>query len=277
MTTPAALVSRIGDIADQLHDSPDLTPRPELNALFSELVGLSLGLRGRAASDVLDGLGPKVHQVRRLCSAGESALEQYWADRVATASDPWAELERFPYVDNYRDLTRLEVSALAAVGAVPREVAMVGSGPLPLSGLFLAEEHGADVLLVDRDEECLELGDQLVVALDRGSRFRSLRADATTDRVDLTRYDTVLLAALVGTDDDEKRDCLRRTAAAMRPGAHLVVRSAAGLRELLYPPVDLVGVDQLRPLLEVHPHHDVVNSVVIAEVTSEVTPEVTVT
>lgn len=268
IATPTAdeLVTRIGHIADRLGDTPDLTPRPELNALFSELVGLSLELRGPAATRVLEGLGSRLHQVRRLCSAGESALEQYWARRVAAAADPWAELERFPYVENYRHLTRLEVSALAGVGAVPGRVAMVGSGPLPLSGLFLAEEHDSEVLLIDRDGDCLVLGSQLLDALGLGSRFQELCADPATDDLDLTGCETVLLAALVGADDLEKRDCLRRTAAAMRPGTHLMVRSAAGLRELLYPPVDVAGVEGLRPLLEVHPHNEVVNSVVICEV-----------
>lgn len=266
MTTPHALVTRIGDIADRLNGSADLTPRPELNDLFSELVELSLGLRGSAATEVLDGLGSRVHQVRWLCSAGESALERHWARRIAEAADPWSELDLFPYVGNYRDLTRLEVSSLASVGVVPRRVAMVGSGPLPLSGLFLAEEYDAEVLLVDRDRACLELGSKLLGALGCSAGFQEQWADLTADDIDLTRYDTVLLAALVGADDGEKRNCLMRTAAAMRPGAHLVVRSAAGLRELLYPPVDVVGLEGLRPLVEVHPHNDVVNSVVIAEV-----------
>jgi hypothetical protein len=50
----------------------------------------------------------------------------------------------------------------------------------------------------------------------------------------LTGCDTVVVAALVGHTRDEKRAVLRAVGRALDPGAYLVVRSAHGLRSLLY-------------------------------------------
>lgn len=262
----SALITRIDQLVAQLQQAPDLSPGPETNAIFSELVGLCLGVRGAAATEVLQGLGTSVEEVRRLCTMGESALEQHWSSRIAAADDPHAELKEFTYFDNYRELTRMEVSALYGVGASPRRVAMLGSGPLPLTGLVLASEYGAEVTLVDRDAECLDAGQALVFALGLESQVHSVLAEVPHDALDLTDYDAVLMAAMVGVDAVEKNNCLERIASSMRPGGHLMVRSAAGLRELLYPPADLDDVTGLRPLVEVHPRHEVVNSVVVAEV-----------
>ena len=52
---------------------------------------------------------------------------------------------------------------------------------------------------------------------------------------------------------------------ATRPGTLLLVRSARGLRTLLYPEVDVNRLGGWRPLAVVHPFTEVVNSVIVAE------------
>jgi hypothetical protein len=51
----------------------------------------------------------------------------------------------------------------------------------------------------------------------------------------LQRFDVVCVAALVGMDVDAKKAVLKSVSARMRKGALICVRSAAGLRGLLYP------------------------------------------
>jgi nicotianamine synthase len=51
----------------------------------------------------------------------------------------------------------------------------------------------------------------------------------------LKSFDVVCLAALVGMDAEEKKEILRSLSGRMRKGSLLCVRSAVGLRSLLYP------------------------------------------
>ena len=263
MTSVSDLVHRIDRVAGSLATT-DLRPGPQVDRAFTELVGLSLDLRQPESGAVLAALGSRVDEIRLLCSAGESELESAWADRIVTAADPVAELEKFPYLANYRDLVALEVSVLRGLGARPRTAVMLGSGPLPLTGLLMAAEHGLEVVLVDRDAVCLARGERLVDALGV-SGVTSVLADVETALPPAVgSADLVLQAALVGADHAAKCDVLTRLAATMKVGAHVIARSAAGLRELLYAPADLHGIPGLTMLVEVHPHHDVVNSVLVA-------------
>ncbi|MEU6701864.1 nicotianamine synthase family protein [Pseudonocardia sp. NPDC046786] len=247
----------------------DLRPGPVVDAAFGELVRLCCHPPAGCTGAVLERVAAHVDRLRGLSSAGEGLMEQYWADRIAGAADPAAELERFPYLGNYLDLVRLEIAALAAVGLdLPRRVVVLGSGPLPLTGLVLATRHGAEVLHVDRDPIALEAGTSVAGAV--GARTGSLVADLSSatlsaDLVDeIGRADLVLLGALVGADAAAKEAITTRLAAVAGPGTTLLVRTATGLRTLLYPevhPADLPGLDVL---LEVHPRTDVVNSVLVA-------------
>jgi hypothetical protein len=59
--------------------------------------------------------------------------------------------------------------------------------------------------------------------------------DAESDLEDLQGVDVVYVAALVGSTGQEKRKIFSNVIRRMRPGALLVIRSAKGLRSLLYP------------------------------------------
>lgn len=263
MNSSRALAARIRSVAGTL-GATDLRPSPQVDAAFTELVGLSLGPREAHAAEVLALLGTEVDAIRGLCAAGESEMESAWSDRVCAAADPRADLELFPYLDNYRDLVDLELGVLRGLGVHPGSAIMLGSGPLPLTGLLMAARHGLDVVLVDRDTECLRRGERLVRALGVQG-VRSVLADAEHDLPpEVGEVDLVLQAALVGSHGPAKQAVMARLAAAMKPGAHLLVRSAAGLRELLYAPASVDGVPDLTMLVEVHPHHEVVNSVLVA-------------
>ena len=64
-----------------------------------------------------------------------------WARRIADEPDAGAAaalLKSFPYYANYEELTRLEIGALlSARPELPRKVAFIGAGPLPLTSLQL--------------------------------------------------------------------------------------------------------------------------------------------
>lgn len=246
----------------------DLRPGPVVDATFRRLVRLAVETDDEAARALLD--RPAVRAVgdelRAFSAEGEHQLEVAWADRVAASADPVTEVRCFPFVDNYRQLHAMEQGALErlAGGGVPSDrVAVVGSGPLPLTALLLAA-GGAHVDNLDRDPVALAASRRVVDALGAGGLgFVVADAGGPAD-VDLAPYGLVVLAALAGPTPAEKARVVRHVAASMAPGAVLLARSARGMRTLLYPEVDLGAVTGLDVLGTVHPEGEVVNSVVVA-------------
>jgi len=262
--TPHLLIRRLRSLHDRLDSLDSLAPSPYVDALFANLVQLCCSYRDNAvfgSSDV-HALGPSL---RRLCARGEYELELQWAVRVADAPDPVLELERFPYRANYSKLVALEVHSLLGLGyAEFRNVAFIGSGPLPLSAILLAERGGWAVDNVEREAEAYGLAVKVADRLGLGHALRFHHCDAL-EFAALERFDVIFLAALVGTNRTEKRTLLAHLATRMRPGAVLLVRTADNLRTMLYPRVRLEDLAGFAPKLLLHPLHDVVNSVIIAE------------
>lgn len=60
-------------------------------------------------------------------------------------------------------------------------------------------------------------------------------ADASSPEVDLSSFDVVYLAALVGGCSKDKHDIMAAVVKRMKPGGMVVLRSAHSLRRLLYP------------------------------------------
>lgn len=274
--TPAGgLSDRIVRLYEQLSRFGDLAPAPDVNTLFGELVRICVRADSRAAPLVLADV--RVRRLRpdllRLCSRGESLLEQAWAHRILQAADPWIELGRFTYLQNYQQLSRLELHTLAGAGHVPRprgRICFLGGGPLPLSALLMHRELGVAVDVVDNEPGAAGLARRLLSRLAPGPGLRVSQGDATSagDMAQLLAgCDVVVVAALVGRTRDQKRAVLRAVGRAMDPGAYLVVRSAHGLRSLLYAvvePGDVAEAAGCVPQVLVHPLGDVVNSVLVA-------------
>jgi nicotianamine synthase len=271
----AGLCDRIVRLHEHLSRLSDLAPAPEVNALFQELVRVCVQADDRAAPPVL--ADTRIRRLRpdllRLCSQGESLLEQAWAHRVLQAADPRAELGRFTYLENYQRLSRLEVHALAGAGHVPRpggRVCFLGGGPLPVSALLMHRELGAAVDVVDNEPQAADLARRLLSRLAPGPGLRVTQADATSaeDMAQLLAgCDVVVVAALVGHTRMQKRAMLHAVGRALDPGAYLVVRSAHGLRSLLYAvvePGDVTEAAGCAPQVLVHPLGDVLNSVLVA-------------
>jgi nicotianamine synthase len=271
----AGLCDRIFRLHEELSRLGDLAPAPGVDALFGELVRVCVQADDRAAPLVL--ADTRIRRLRpgllRLCSQGESLLEEAWARRVLAAADPRAELGRFPYLDNYRQLCRLEAHALAGAGHVPRpgsRACFLGGGPLPVSALLMHRELGAAVDVVDNQPRAADLARRLLGRLAPGPGLRVAQADAMSAQ-DMAQLlagcDVVVVAALVGHTRMQKRAMLHAVGRALEPGSYLVLRTARGLRSLLYEvvePGDVAEAAGCAPLVLVHPLGDVVNSVLVA-------------
>lgn len=233
--------------------------------------------------------------LRTICSRAEFCLEVHWAKHIAEGHGPEEVQERllsFPFYKNYEQLTRMELCAICAIGPMPRRVAFIGSGPLPLTSLCLLRMLNEDtlageiqknpmssprsqrsktvVLNIDHDHAAIAMSVHLSMKLGgRGQGMEFRCAEAGSAIQDLRKFDVVYLAALVGTLQAEKEDLLIAVSSQMRPGSFIVVRTSWGLRSCLYPEVDMASgrlLQRLEVCLVMHPYGRVVNSVIIAKV-----------
>ena len=152
-------------------------------------------------------------------------------------------LRLFPYHDNYDDLTCMELDAILSVTSETRKIAFLGSGPLPLSSLCIADALGkrtgrspAVIRNIDRDPDAIKLSSSLCQKLGpRASAMQFQCTDAATPNPDLWDFDVVYLAALVGRTREQKQQIIATIGGQMKPGALLIIRSSHSLRCLLYP------------------------------------------
>ena len=103
----------------------------------------------------------------------EYLLELDFAKKVISGAPSIPDCQRlyesFPYLDQYRQLARMEANTLdTALGEMQlppiKTMAFLGSGPTPFSSLCFAERLGPSVHLinVDRNPEAIELGTAMV-------------------------------------------------------------------------------------------------------------------
>lgn len=205
----------------------------------------------------------------------EYLLELDFARKVISGSPSVSKCrqlwETFPYLDQYRQLARMETNTLdTALGeeCLPavRKIAFLGSGPTPFSALCFRERLGPEVEIVniDRCVEAISHGQGVAKALGE-KNMRFVQAEITTKTVtpassddeislsipstagmgtglgqpDLSDFDLVHFAALIGETEKDKRDLLVAVAKSMRPGALIMLRSTDSLRQVLYPKMDV--------------------------------------
>jgi len=188
--------------------APDLRPGPHIDPLLHRLVHFVVSIPPDHAPAIL--ADPAVRALRphlvALCARAEQELEAAWSAWVSASRVPPLTLLRFPYLDNYRQLTELEHTALARhVAHPPRRVLFVGSGPLPLSSLHLAGVLGTGTTIdnLDRGPAAIAGARRLTHRLD--ARRLAFHHGDLADLHDLRPYDLVVLAALVGLTATDKR------------------------------------------------------------------------
>ncbi len=164
--------------------------------------------------------------------------------RPATLADlsvvAHAMLLAFPYHQNYVELIRLEMSAIASVKPdfIARNFAFLGSGPLPLTSLCISHHLQSECVTChnfDQDATAIKTAVTLCGALGHSSETMCFQcASAGSPEVDLGRFDVVYMAALVGDCNRQKHEIMANVVKRMKPGALVVIRSAHSLRRLLY-------------------------------------------
>lgn len=147
----------------------------------------------------------------------------------------------FPYHENYVDLVRMEMNAIASVKPdfASQTIAFLGSGPLPLTSLCISRHLKSKCVTcynVDHNAMAITTAVALCRSLGHSTETMCFQcAGAESPEINLACFDIVYLAALVGTCSRHKRDIVADIVKRMKPGALVVMRSAHSLRRLLYP------------------------------------------
>ncbi|KAL1826967.1 hypothetical protein ACET3Z_005379 [Daucus carota] len=268
------LVQTICDLYDKISKLDNLQPSKDVNTLFTKLVLTCIPPSSIDVTKLCSGVQEMRSKLIRLSGEAEGLLESHFSSILGAFDNPLDHLNLFPYYSNYVKLSLLEFTILSQhccpQKGVPKRLAFLGSGPLPLTSIVLASYHLTDTCFHNYDIDPL--------ANFKASRLVSSSPDLskrmvfhTTDVMDVTSalqdYEVVFLAALVGMDKNEKVGVIDHLAKYMAPGAILMLRSAHGARGFLYPVIDPSDLRGFEVLSVFHPNDDVINSVVVARKT----------
>lgn len=233
-------------------------PSKVVNKLFTELVGEAIN------SDNLITLSSnQLNRLQKICSLSEFEMELYWARKIISSKNPDLTLSKFPYIDNYKKLTKMEwFSLLGCTNHNSHNILFVGGGPLPLTAILLSLDFGMNVTILEKDKSASYISKKLIEKLRLDSSIKVIHQDATK-YLDYSNYNIIIVAALAGADSNTKRIILKRINRYIKTGSHIVARSSWGMRKILYRPIDRDAFSMFKTVIEVRPHNDVVNSVVI--------------
>lgn len=264
---------KLGTSISELEDS-NLAPSPVTNTLFNQLVATvrefpSFDVTPIFAHPTIKRLQPIVTEK---CSKAEYLLEADFAKQVIVNG---TKLSDFMYYENYELLIEFEVRSLEKYmfpGRIQHisQVAIIGSGPLPLTSIVLQEHlrKSAKITNYDHNEEANLLGQAVVKSVQGNKRISFVTCSALDLNLDsqLANADLVYLAALVGKDSEEKEAIISHLHKIMKPGSILIARSATGLRKFIYHPVGKEEFQEFEQFRQFDPDNKVIiNSIVVGK------------
>lgn len=245
---------KIDELYKKISTLDDYRPSEEVNNLFSSLVANVIDpLEEGMLSD------KKCACLQKICSHAEYEMEVYWAKKIIEGG----EITDFPYYKNYKDLTRLEWGVFDfCLEHENHNVLFVGSGPLPMTAIMLAMEHNIGSTLVDNDPVAVDLSRSVIKKLGLDNMISVIHADAK-DFNAYVDFNVIFVAALAGTNFDDKEKLFSHIKEYASTECHIVARSSWGRRKLLYAPLPDVVYKKFRPIIEISPFNEIVNSIVI--------------
>jgi len=182
----------------------------------------------------------RIRPIRRellaMLSEAEGLEELYEARRLLEQEGNGNELlSRLPGWNVYECLAGKEMECfdtLKRPGSSPAEpILFVGSGPLPLSAIVMHLRGRTEMTCLDLDPAACEVSESLLRRLGLGGKITVLQVDGAD--YDYRQFRRILVASLV-PNKSAVLDRIRSTA----PGAIVGVRTAEGMRGLMYEAVD---------------------------------------
>jgi hypothetical protein len=233
----AKFVQQVLDTDRILKEAKDLSPNnPLINKCLSAFVGAVLDCSQSSFAEAVL-LNPQIQKIRpgllEKLSEAEFLMELDVGKMFAELGPftPCA-LNIFRYRDYYEKLIGEEISAMEEMGFFPgpdKTIAFVGSGPLPMTAIDMHLQTKAHIKCVDSDAEAVSISKQMIENMGLLDKIEVLHQSG--DQFDYSSCDMVIVAALVHLKTNVVAQ-IRTT----NPDAEIGVRSAKGLKTLLYPP-----------------------------------------
>lgn len=242
-----------------------LVPNDENNLLFGSLVKNVCDLNDDFKSGDLDieKIRPKMNLI---CAKGEELLEKYWAEKFLGMKDlNFERLKEFVYFRNYQLLADWEYELICDYMALkPAKIMFVGSGSLPLSALLMTVRYGVTIDCFDCDFEAVKSSRELVARMGLSDCVKIVHGDFFEQK-NFEQYDLVMIAALVGFTEVEKKNVLAHLNVFLPKGKAFLMRSADKLKTLLYQEVKQEWLGDFQSVKVFHPEGEVINSVILAK------------
>ncbi len=224
----SALEAAVRELYEALGDEVSAAAQ----AAFDHLVKLIVA-EGFVAREVLLSLAPDMMPMLERTQKGaaqlEAAAEREWAKKIlhddALSSNAWVS-------GRYEKLIADELAAinrLRPVATIQRFV-FVGAGPLPLSAVELHKQTLRPVMALDVDAPSV-LAAQKFLDVSQQNNVTVGLADGAA--YEYAAHDCVVIATLVPNKQEVLRQILKTS-----PLSCVAVRSARGLGEILYQPLD---------------------------------------
>lgn len=129
---------------------------------------------------------------------------------------------------------------MTGLGKAPESVAILGSGALPETGVWMidwARKNNKRIRIHSLEiiPERLEQSRRVYEALSLLDDLTFEVGDVRTAPKDLSSFDVVYFNATLGTTTREKEDLMLDVAGRMRPGALVLTRSTYSLKTMAYP------------------------------------------
>ncbi|HWA52384.1 MAG TPA: nicotianamine synthase family protein [Patescibacteria group bacterium] len=223
-------------------------PSEKVNRLFSTLVENTL-------KEEKNNLNKKqIENLQKVCSSAEYELEKYWSQK---------NIYKFPYFENYLKLTKLEWFSLKSCSVHKKhKILFVGGGPLPMTAIMLAKIYRQKVTILEKEKEAVDLSSSLIKELKLQNKIKVIQVDAL-DFEGYKNFNAIFVAALAGINSNIKDKILEKIKKQTLKNTHILARSSWGARRILYKPLSKHSFKIFKPVMEVKPMNDIVNSFVI--------------
>ncbi len=197
-------IEQITAVHSGLSHAKSIKPTPVINAHFSSLVDIVQNSDSVISNKILN--NPKIKKIKKelrsISAQGEYELERAWADVLVHSKDIWRDIEQFPYIENYKSMTDYEMNDINSCIAHDKthRVLFIGSGPLPLSSIYMAKKHNLLVDNVEIDSYAHSISRKIIHKLKLDSHINSIHSDILNIK-DFSKYNLIYVAALAGADE----------------------------------------------------------------------------
>ena len=234
----------------------------EMNALFKKIIILchhELPLEMEKAVINMPEFNHLVSSILLNIFQARTLDEYYWSKKLQHENS-LVSFNKTIFSQEYIDEADNEVKLLSTMcKSKPIEhIAYIGSGPLPIGSIQLLKLMPSlkRITNIDRDQQAIEHAKILAEynhLIEKMEFIECNAEDLIPDQI--SRCDAIYVAFMVGHNRQSKRTILEHLYQIMPSGMFVLVRTGRGLRQILYPFIDMADLIEIgfQPMLEAYP------------------------